>query len=67
MEPKTLEGKFISHRYAPGYRDVDILIELNGVETVIHLDKESTQRLSWALSEVIRTAGKNPIDSEKEK
>ena len=64
MEPKIMKADYKTHRFAPGYRDVDILFQLNGVDTWLSLDKVTTLRLLAALNEVIDTAGKKPIDLE---
>jgi hypothetical protein len=60
--PSSKDAKFLGVRSAPGYRHAEILVQVDGEQTYLQLNKDDTIRLLRQLEAVIETAGKNPID-----
>ena len=62
--PETKNVKFINWRYAPGYRDIDLLVEVDGIEVWLHFNKVDARNVRNIIDQVIRDAGNNPIDKD---
>jgi hypothetical protein len=61
-EAETKKARLITWRYAPGYRDMDLLCEVEGKQVWLCFGKGDTSTLRNILEEMLRVAGKNPID-----
>jgi hypothetical protein len=57
-DPETKNVKLITWRYPPGFRDIDLLLEIGGRQMWLHFDKTDTQTIRKILDEVFRTAVK---------